>query len=69
MKPTEEQIEELVDIAYWMIIQNCKKDTKGNYFSGFVGVNAQAMRLLCKLGLMEMVDDAFHRNVTVRIKS
>lgn len=50
-----------------LVAQHCYEND-GVYESGCIGVNAQAIRLLCTEGWMVMVHDGIGRNCSARFK-
>ena len=53
---------ELADLLLHLVMQNCSKYVDGDdhiYESGFIRSHSDAMRLLCKLGLMQKVYDGY----------
>jgi len=55
--------ENLADILLEMVEQYCHEDENGVYDSGFIGVNADAIRALIELGYMTKVHDGGGRCV------
>lgn len=57
----------LADILLDMVTQHCHQEPSGAYDSGFIGVNADAMRALIELGKMRKVHDGGGRHVQASI--
>lgn len=64
----EQENESLSRALIGMVLQHCEEQKPGEFFSGFLSYDAAALRLLCELGLMELIEDAGPRAVYARIK-
>lgn len=45
---------ELLDVIAGLVQQHCRKDSDGVVESGFIGINAIAIDILCEHGIMEL---------------
>lgn len=59
--------EDIVDSLSDMVSQHCHRDEKHGYFSGAISANADAMRTLGRIGVMD-IDDRGYRIVYGKFK-
>ena len=61
------EIEYLRELVRDMVTQNCSAGEDGCVESGFISTHAEAIRYLCRHGLLEMAHDGYGRGVWARI--
>jgi len=59
--------EEIAELLLGMVVQHCHEGPDGVYDSGFIGINAEAIRALCDVGVMTAVHDGGGRCIQARI--
>lgn len=66
------EVQELRELLYDMVVQACwvsGKEREGcgyDFDSGFIGAHAEALRHLCAVGVLEMVNDGYGRCVQAK---